>query len=97
MEETPQNARLDRLLITRIYDPSFDECDVFLPEFRTPFQVDQEEQEMGKSSTAVAKGDSNWIRCSESSLDEFMGDKVEMGIIEEKGVKYQLQMWERAD
>ncbi|UZJ54720.1 hypothetical protein CBS101457_004040 [Exobasidium rhododendri] len=97
MEATPKNAILDRLLITRIQDPSFDECDVFLPEFRSSSQIEEDEkgENEGKASTSQ-KTDSTWQRCSEANLDSFMGEEVEKGTIEEKGVRYRLQMWERA-
>lgn len=92
MEAPLKNAALDHLLITRIFDPAFDECDVFLPEFRAEWQKAQDVED---ASNDIPEGDADWRRCSDADLDAFMGEPVEKGVIEEKGVKYQLQMWQR--
>lgn len=84
MQAAPEGAVLDRLLITRIHQPSFDECDVFLPEFRNDRQTGHE------GSTAA-----EWRQSSGLALDAFVGDEVQKGVVEEKGVQYELQMWER--
>jgi dihydrofolate reductase len=34
LTSTSLQYSLDRILLTRILEPAFDECDVFLPEFR---------------------------------------------------------------
>lgn len=90
MQATPKTAVLERLLITRIYEPGFEECDVFLPEFRRDWQIEQEEKEGNQ------QGDCQWRHCTESELDDFVEEETEKGVIEEKGVRYRLQMWSRA-
>jgi dihydrofolate reductase len=92
MEKTPSNAVLDQMLITRIFEPSFDECDVFLPEFRSKDQIREDEE---GSRENVPSQINNWKRCEEGELASFVGEKVDEGVIEEKGVRYQLQMWQR--
>lgn len=93
MQATPKNAILDRLLITRIYDPAFEECDVFLPEFRADGQIKEEAD--GKQLGTDDSSRSEWKYCKEGELADFIGEDVESDIIEEEGVRYQLQMWER--
>jgi dihydrofolate reductase len=93
MQETPKNAVLDRLMITRIYDPVFEDCDVFLPEFRNDVQIANEMQE---EITVHDVGPCDWRQCNEADLDDFVGEEVQKGIMEEKGVRYELQMWKRA-
>lgn len=94
MKATPKNAVLDRLLITRIHEPAFEECDVFLPEFRTDGQIKAESEGMQQETSNPNEG--NWKRSKAGELGAFVGEDVEGGMIEEKGVRYQLQMWEMA-
>jgi dihydrofolate reductase len=92
MQQPLKNAKVDRLLITRILEPSFDECDVFLPEFRNESQI-AEDQEGGKKESQA--GDAEWKKCDAGDLATFVGENVQDGVVEEKGVRYQLQMWQR--
>lgn len=93
MQNHIRNAVIDRLLITRIYDPSFEMCDVFLPEFRTEEQITQEQGE----GRHVGLPQQKWVRTKQSDFDAYLGGGVEQGIVEEKGVRYSLQMWERSN
>ena len=68
---------VDRILLTRILSPSFEECNVFFPEFRDTDKI-------------LA-----WRRSSHQELVDWLGFEVTEGIIEEKGIEYELQMWTR--
>lgn len=70
---------IDRILLTRIISPSFDECDVFLPDF----------QKVGEGSI------DGWSRSAHVDLQAWVGFDVPAGVREEKGVKYEYQMWTR--
>lgn len=72
-------AFVDRVLLTRILSPAFDECDVFLPDFL---------KEEGDNAAS-------WTRSSHEELQEWVGFEVPRGIQEEKGVRYEFQMWTR--
>lgn len=94
-------AKLDCLLITRIVSPHFD-CDVFLPEFRTRQQVqdDGELAQEAASSTAEQSRPldvAQWEKRPSSELRDWLGDSdiegVGAGVVEEKGVRYEFQMW----
>ena len=65
---------VDRILLTRISSPAFEDCDAFLHEFRG-----------GEKS--------GWKRSSQEELSAFVGFEVEAGEREEKGVKYEFEMW----
>ena len=71
----------DRILLTRILYPSFDDCDVFLPEFR----------DLKDENDRLV-----WTQTSHDELCTWVGSDVPAGIQEEKGVKYEFQMWVRA-
>ena len=71
---------MDRILLTRILHPSFDECDVFMPDF---------------GAERPADGHGLWQRASHAELKEWVGVDVPEGIQEEKGVRYEFQMWTR--
>lgn len=90
---------LDRILLTRVLEPSFDECDVFLPEFRPVESVDDGEKEEGKEVSSVAVGrvvSPSWEQADHDGLVRWVGFDVAKGINEENGVKYEFQMWVRA-
>ncbi|KAH9950369.1 dihydrofolate reductase [Amylocystis lapponica] len=74
-------AFVDRVLVTRILSPAFEECDVYMPEFRT--------EDINGSHV------SPWKRASHEELQEWAGFAVAEGIQEEKGVRYEFQMWVR--
>lgn len=76
---------LDRILLTRILEPAFPECDVRIPEFRSDAQMEEEN----------AEGDSEWRKAPHDELSSWVGFEVPSGVQEEKGVKYQFQMWVR--
>ena len=72
-------AFVDRILLTRIISPSFEECDVFLPDFR-------------RNGEEVVNP---WSRSSHAELQAWVGFDVPEGVQEEKGVRYEFQMWTR--
>ena len=71
---------VDRILLTRILSPSFDDCDVFMPDF-----------EHGQ----FGEGHKPWSRAPHGELREWTGIDVPEGVQEEKGVRYEFQMWTR--
>ncbi|KAF9478537.1 dihydrofolate reductase [Pholiota conissans] len=71
---------VDRILLTRILTPEFVECDVFIPDFLTEGLTDEAEI---------------WKRATHKDLQEWVGFNVPEGELEEKGVKYEFQMWVR--
>jgi dihydrofolate reductase len=71
---------LDRILLTRILDPAFEECDTFLPDFHK--QSNPEEKVV-------------WRQADHKALSQWVGFEVPEGVQEEKGVKYVFQMWVR--
>lgn len=103
-------GKVTRLLITRILSPQFD-CDVFLPEFRTPEQISADAQTSpgiateNISSLASPKAlpgqeplpNAKWRKQSSSELGSFLGPEgVEAGVNSEGVVSYEFQMWEPA-
>ncbi|KAG5639227.1 hypothetical protein H0H81_005301 [Sphagnurus paluster] len=72
-------AVVDRVLLTRIVSPDFDDCDVFMPDF-----LKDDESTSNK-----------WERASHSDLEEWVGFKVPQGVQKEDGVEYEFQMWTR--
>jgi len=72
---------VDRILLTRILSPAFEQCDVYMPDFQTPEEV--------------ANDSSHWRRSTHAELQEWAGFDVPEGIQEENGVKYEFQMWTR--
>lgn len=92
---------LDTLLVTRIFEPAFEECDVFLPEFRTHDQIEQDSQQGKGERIDMQPSDDHhpapmWRRASSEEFDAFLGQPVEHDVVEEKGVRYSLQMWKRS-
>lgn len=71
---------VDRVLLTRILTPEFAECDVFMPDFLAEQRAD---------------GERIWSRSTHRDLQEWVGFDVPEGELEEKGVKYEFQMWVR--
>ncbi|KAG9100572.1 dihydrofolate reductase [Ceratobasidium sp. 370] len=67
-----QHPNATRILLTRVLEPGYDECDVFFPEIRE-----------GK----------DWTMASHAQLAEWVGFDVAEGAQEEKGTKYEFQMW----
>ena len=78
--QTPEElgAKVDRILLTRILSPAFDDCDVFFPEFREARGSD---------------GKSLWSQASHEELEAWVGGAVPKGTQQEKGVEYEFQMW----
>ncbi|KAJ8489802.1 hypothetical protein ONZ51_g2713 [Trametes cubensis] len=72
---------VDRILLTRILSPAFEDCDVFFPDFLDDNGTDGN----GRS----------WKRASFEELKEWAGFDVPEGIQEENGVQYEFQMWVR--
>ena len=69
----------ERVLLTRITEPSFEECDVFMPDF------------------IGGAGGREWSRASHEALCAWVGFEVPGGVEEERGVKYEYEMWIRTD
>lgn len=77
---------VDRVLLTRILEPAFEDCDVFMPDFLSS----KDEPE-----ARAAKEFGQWDRAPHEQLSEWVGFEVPEGVQEEKGVKYEFQMWVR--
>jgi dihydrofolate reductase len=67
----------ERVLLTRIIEPSFEECDVFMPDF------------------IGGAGGGEWSRAPHEALCAWVGFEVPRGVEEERGVKYEYEMWIR--
>ncbi|KAF8609458.1 hypothetical protein BDV93DRAFT_518273 [Ceratobasidium sp. AG-I] len=67
-----QNPNATRILLTRVIEPAYEECDVFFPEIRE---------------------NNEWVRARHAQLVEWVGFDVPEGVQEEKGTKYEFQMW----
>lgn len=74
------SAFADRVLMTRILSPTFDNCDVFIPDFRDVRGQD---------------GQLLWQQATHEEMEEWVGGEVPSGVQEEKGVQYEFQMWTR--
>lgn len=87
--------------MTRILQPEFDHCDVFMPEFRSEEQVREDERLAGKNVTGEERdgrlnnSTQSWRKASHEELVDWAGFEVPKGVQEEKGVAYEFQMWER--
>ncbi|KAI0348092.1 hypothetical protein BDW22DRAFT_54143 [Trametopsis cervina] len=83
---TPSDpAFVDRILLTRIVSPAFDECDTFVPK-------------LASASPDVVANETegvSWKRASHAELQTWVGFEVPEGVQEEKGVQYEFQMWTR--
>ena len=80
LQLSPSQTSVDRILLTRVLSPSFEDCDVFMPEFR---------------DLKSEKGLIIWERAKHSELEEWVGGEVPSGVQEENGVEYEFQMWTR--
>lgn len=76
----PSGAFVDRVLLTRILEPVFEQCDVYMPNF------------LGEEDRV---GDAVWRKMSHAELQEWAGFEVPEGVQEENDVKYEFQMWTR--
>ena len=65
----------ERVLLTRILEPAFEGCDVFMPDF-------------------IGDG-KEWTRAPHDALNDWVGFEVPSGVREERGVKYEFEMWIR--
>jgi len=74
------NAFVDRVLLTRISSPAFQDCDVHFPDFL---------------SDTNAEGNAVWTRARHEELKEWTGFDVPRGIQTENEVEYEFQMWTR--
>ncbi|KAI9063108.1 dihydrofolate reductase [Trametes sanguinea] len=77
---TSSDTFVDRILLTRVLSPAFEDCDVFFPDFLAEDTVADKEQ---------------WRQASYEELKEWAGFEVPEGIQEENGVQYEFQMWVR--
>ena len=71
---------VDRVLLTRISSPPFQDCDVHLPNFL---------------SDTNSEGNAMWTRARHEELKEWTGLDVPQGVQTENGVEYEFQMWMR--
>ena len=74
------SAFVDRVLLTRISSPAFQDCDVHLPDFL---------------SDTNPEGNAMWTRAGHEELKEWTGSDVPQGVQTENGVEYEFQMWTR--
>lgn len=72
---------VDRILLTRVLEPAFDDCDVFFPDFLATDSADGQQDK--------------WRRASHEEFKEWAGFDVPEGVQEENGVQYEFQMWVR--
>lgn len=80
LASTQTQVLANRILLTRVLAPAFDDCDVFFPEFREARGVD---------------GQLEWERATHEELEAWVGGEVPRGMQQEKGVEYEYQMWMR--
>jgi dihydrofolate reductase len=76
-EEALTSDLVDRIIITRILDPAYDDCDAFLPDFHSIRELDP----------------ALWRRASHAELCGHVGFQVEPGVVEEDGVRHEHEMW----
>jgi len=75
-------ALVDRILLTRILSPAFDDCDVFMPDLQ--------------SDTTVVDGVRyGWTRASHADLQTWVGFKVSDGVQKQNEIEFEFQMWVR--
>ncbi|KAI0639447.1 dihydrofolate reductase [Trametes polyzona] len=72
---------VDRILLTRVLFPAFEDCDVFFPDFL--------------AADGTEEGQGGWKQASHQELKEWAGFDVPEGVQEENGVQYEFQMWVR--
>ena len=90
---------LERLLVTRIRSPSFDDCDTFLDEFRDEEQIKADAADSASSSSTQGI-QRRWKKASHDEMLAWLGDAIteelKQSFIQEEGVvKYEMQMWSR--
>lgn len=100
-----ENHHLSHLLLTRIFTPFFENCDTFIPEFRSKDQIYKELKEVTKVlrerehasdleplilERGLKDGDEKWEKCSEKELKDFIGEELEDG--ERNGIHLQKEM-----
>ncbi len=73
-------ARVDRVLLTRVLSPDFDDCDTFMAD------ITAEKDDAGVLI---------WAKAEHKSLVDWAGFGVPEGVQEENGVRYEFQMWVR--
>lgn len=75
------SAFVDRVLLTRVLSPSFEDCDTFMKD------ITEEKDEEGRLK---------WAKAEHKSLVDWAGFDVPEGVQEENGVQYEFQMWVRS-
>lgn len=75
-------AYVDRILLTRVLSPAFEDCDVFIPNFLAENSI-RNGKEIG------------WERATHEDLNLWVGFEVPEGPQEENGIVYEFQMWVR--
>ena len=77
--QAASKAVVDRLLVTRIASPAFDECDVFFPEFRTETQKAHEEGDESQLVDGELRGQ-GWTRASQDVLRVRLSYTADIGL-----------------
>jgi len=80
----------NRILLTRILSPAFEECDVFFPNLNQRKQDGINDEVSNIDDSAVT-----WKQTSHAELVNWVGFDVPEGEQEEQGVRYEFQMWIR--
>lgn len=85
---TPSTPSLyaDRILLTRIHEPDFPECDVTLPDF------------LNVERDGSGSGGLSWKRASHAELvawTNLVDFDIPEGVQEENGIRFEFQMWLR--
>ncbi|KAI6000708.1 dihydrofolate reductase [Pisolithus albus] len=81
-----QSLYADRILLTRIHEPDFPECDVSLPDF------------LNAEREGSGSGGLSWKRASHAELVAWSGlvdFDIPEGVQEENGIRFEFQMWLR--
>ncbi|KAL0951223.1 hypothetical protein HGRIS_007944 [Hohenbuehelia grisea] len=73
---------VDRILLTRVTSPAFEDCDTFMPEFIP-------------RSKGTAGDVHGWSRASHAELQAWVGFDVPDSVQSENGVDFEFQMWVR--
>lgn len=81
-DNASQSTVADRILMTRVLSPRFEDCDVFFPEFR---------EMKAKDGTPL------WMQTTHDELETWVGGTVPKGTQQEKGIEYEFQMWIRKE
>jgi len=75
-------AFVDRVLLTRVSSPAYEDCDTFMPQF------------MGQNE-GVGDGYQGWKRTSHGELQEWTGIDADEGLQSQNGAEFEFQMWVR--